>query len=96
MPTTPLELRKRTGPKNPLSHDRILRVCYAYRTLHNAFLAAGGALTSELYATMLDIDREIITWEQRSARLHYAARRQSEAREAQRLRGGATLRESHP
>lgn len=70
----------RSTPKNPLSHERILRVCHAYRTLHDAFIAAGGQITSELYTTMLEIDREIIAWEHRSARLRYAARKQSEAR----------------
>jgi hypothetical protein len=90
MPTTPLEFRTRTSPKNPLSHERILRVCHAYRTLHNAFIRAGGEITSELYATMLEIDREIITWEQRSSRLHYAARKQSEARARKRDEGVAS------
>jgi hypothetical protein len=87
MSTIPHEFHShslRSTPKNPLSHERILKVCYAYRTLHNAFIAADGKITSELYTTMLEIDREIISWEQRSAKLHYAARKQSEARAAKR------------
>lgn len=78
----------RSAPKNPLSHERILRVCHAYRTLHDAYIAAGGKMTPELYATMLEIEREIITWEQRSAKLRYESTRQSLAR--QRRRDGAS------
>ena len=87
MPRIPTEFHShsiRSTPRNPLSHERILKVCYAYRKLHEAYVASGGQITSALYTTMLDIDREIISWEQRSSRLRYAARKQSEARAAKR------------
>lgn len=70
----------RSGPRNPLSHERILRVCYAYRTLWEHYTALGGEITSALYATTLEIEKEIISWEQRSAKLRYEARRQAQYR----------------
>jgi len=76
MPHTPTFLG-RSGPRNPLSHTRFLEVCYAYRELHEAFVAAGGTITNEIYSRMLQIESEIIQWEQRSAKLKYEARRQA-------------------
>ena len=77
-------LRANPGPKNPLSHERILRVCRAYKTLHEKYIALGGPLDMELYNSMLEIDREIIRWEQRAAKLRYESRRQASYRAAKR------------
>lgn len=76
--------RTRTPTANPLSHDRILRVCTAYRVLYDAFIAQGGQLTPDLYAATLEVDRERIYWEQRASRLRHSAKRQAAYRAEQR------------
>ena len=73
----PPTFRGRTGPTKPLSHERLLVVCRAYKTLYEHYVAVGGQVTSDIFATALEIEREIIFWEQRSAKLRYEAKRQA-------------------
>ena len=80
----PPSFRGRTGPTKPLSHERLLTVCRAYKTLYEHYVAHGAPVTSDIYTTSLEIEREIIFWEQRSAKLHYEAKRQAARRRANR------------
>jgi hypothetical protein len=93
MPSTPTTFRHTAAPRNPLSHERLLDVCYAYKTLYEAFLSADGEVTSAIYEATMKVEREIIWWEQRSATLRYAAKRQAAYRAAERdkrLGGGSS------
>ena len=74
---TPPSFQGRTGPTRPFSHERLLVVCHAYKTLYEHYIAAGGQVTSDIFTTALEIEREIIFWEQRSAKLRYEAKRQA-------------------
>jgi len=80
----PPSFQGRTGPTRPFSHERLLVVCRAYKTLYEHYVAAGGQVTSDIFTTALEIEREIIFWEQRSAKLKYAAKKQAIRRRAAR------------
>jgi hypothetical protein len=72
--------RPHTGPKNPLSHKRLIAVCEAYQALYEEFLAQGGQVNARIFEATLTIQNEVAHWRTRSASLDYQARKQAERR----------------
>lgn len=66
----------RSGPRKPLSHERVLELCYAYNRLWEAYRSAA-PLNDGLQHDFLEIQRDLCRWEERTAKLRYAARRQA-------------------
>ena len=78
--------RAHIGPKNPMSHERFLKICEAYQVLFDEFLSQGGQINKKIYEATLVVQNETSYWTIRSAKLRYQARKQAERRAEAKLR----------